>query len=344
MAVCDRSGSEKNIKALVLLSGGLDSALAARIVLEQGIETVAINFISPFCRCTKKGCRHQAIQVANEFKIPIQVVSKGREYLEVIKNPKYGYGSGMNPCLDCRIFTFRKAKIYMNEIGASFIVTGEVLGQRPMSQHRKALNLIEREAGLEGLILRPLSAKLLPPTLPEKMGWVKREKLLAIRGRSRKPQMELAKQFNYKDYACPSGGCLLTDPSFAARLRDLLAKNPKADLNDVKLLKFGRHFWVNSTKVIVGRNQYDNAKILLLAKPDDFIMEVSDYLGPVTLIRGQKEVEVLRKAACLTSFYSKAPTGSETKVYFGPKSESRRFSLLAEAVKPEVAMVGLSKR
>jgi tRNA U34 2-thiouridine synthase MnmA/TrmU len=344
MAVSDRTATKKNIKALVMLSGGLDSALAARIVLEQGIEVAAINFISPFCRCTKKGCRHQATQVANEFKIPIRVVSKGREYLDVIKNPKYGYGSGMNPCLDCRIFTFRKAKIYMNEIGASFLITGEVLGQRPMSQHRKALSLIEKEAELEGLILRPLSAKLLPPTFPEKMGWIKREKLLAIHGRSRKPQMELAKQFNYEDYTCPSGGCLLTDPSFAARLRDLLVKKPEADLNDVKLLKFGRHFWVNSTKIVVGRNQYDNVKIASLAKPDDFIMEVSNYLGPVTLIRGQKEAEVLRKAASLTSFYSKAPTGSETKVYFGPKNELRRFSLLTEAVKPEVTMVGLSDR
>src|SRR6266567_8847193 len=181
-------------KALALLSGGLDSTLAVKVMLDQGIAVEALNFTSPFCTCTGKnaGCKSEAVRVASEFNIPIKVVHKGVEYLEIVRNPRHGYGKGMNPCIDCRIFLLRKAKEYMAECGADFVITGEVLGQRPMSQRRDTLNVIERESGLEGLLLRPLSARHFEPTIPEKEGWVDRDKLLAIEGRSRKKQMNLA--------------------------------------------------------------------------------------------------------------------------------------------------------
>ena len=191
--------------AIGLLSGGLDSTLAVKLMLNQDIEVMVLNFITPFCTCTKKGCKHEASRIANEFGIVIKVIAAGDDYIKVVRNPKHGYGKNMNPCIDCRTFMLKKAKEYMEEIGASFLFTGEVLGQHPMSQRREAMTLIEKEAGLEGLILRPLSAQFLEPTIPEKEGLIDREKLLGIRGRLRKPQMELTEELGIKDYQCPAG-------------------------------------------------------------------------------------------------------------------------------------------
>ncbi|TLN19153.1 hypothetical protein FDZ71_05130, partial [bacterium] len=204
------------MKALVLLSGGLDSAIASKIVLEQGIEVEALNFTTPFIQ------QNDLTSLTDELDIKLHVVALLEDYLEVVKCPKHGYGSNMNPCIDCRILMLRKAKGHMDEVGASFIVTGEVLGQRPMSQHKDALRTIDRESDMEGLVLRPLSAKFLPPTSVEMRGWVDREKLLSIRGRSRREQIALASSYKITNYSCPSGGCLLTDPGFSRRLRDLL--------------------------------------------------------------------------------------------------------------------------
>ncbi len=204
------------IKAVSLISGGLDSGLATRLMLELGVELVALNFRSPFCLCNKRGgCSFEAKNLSDRLGIGLKVVSVFDEFVEIVKNPPHGYGSNLNPCIDCRILMFKTAKKFMQEIGASFIVTGEVLGQRPMSQKSPTLRLIEKESGLEGLILRPLSAKLLPETIPEKNGWVNREKLLSISGRGRKEQISLVKEFEMGDYPCPSGGCLLTDPCFS---------------------------------------------------------------------------------------------------------------------------------
>src|SRR5512137_1293737 len=173
---------QEPVKAIGLLSGGLDSTLAVKLLIDQGIEVIAFNMITPFCTCTRKGCKHEAGKVAKHFGVLVKIIASGEDYIEMIKHPKHGYGSNMNPCIDCRIFLFKKAKTYMEAIGARFIFTGEVLGQRPMSQHKRAMNLIEKEAGLQGLILRPLSAKLLAPTVPEEQHWVDREKLLDIQG------------------------------------------------------------------------------------------------------------------------------------------------------------------
>ncbi len=279
---------EMGKKALALLSGGLDSTLAVRMMLDQGLEVAAINFTSPFCNCTPKkaGCMRQANRVAEEFGIPIRVVPKGMDYMRMVERPPHGYGRGMNPCIDCRIHMLRKTKEMMPEMGASFVVTGEVLGQRPMSQRRQQIALIERESGLEGLILRPLSAQHFDPTAPELSGVVDRQKLLAISGRSRRMQIDLAKDMGIKDYPCPAGGCMLTDPVIADRLRDLFAHVPDYTINDLQLLKVGRHFRIHHRlKIIVGRNQEENDRLAMLALPGSTIFIPEDFRGPTAFVR-----------------------------------------------------------
>jgi len=305
-------------KALVLLSGGLDSTLAASIMLKQGIELEAVNFITPFCTCTRtKGCKYEAKRVAKELGIPLKVFSNFKEYIKVIKNPKYGYGRGINPCIDCRIFIFKKAKAYMKEANASFIITGEVLGQRPMSQHRRAMEIIDNESGLTGLVLRPLSAKLLKPTIPEEKGWVNREALLNISGRRRLPQIALAKELDINEYPCPAGGCLLTDPHFSKRMKDLLKYTKNPTLNDISLLKIGRHFRLNEElKVIVGRNEREN-KILSLLGRNDIILSVVNGKGAVVILKGKINQTSLLKSASIAAWYSDSKGISDIKV-IGP--------------------------
>lgn len=273
-------------KAIALLSGGLDSSLAVKLMIDQGIEVVAINFTSPFCNCTpkKSGCRHQAQLIAQELGIEIHAIPKGMDYLAMVRNPSHGYGRGMNPCIDCRIYMLKIARERMVSLGASFVITGEVLGQRPMSQHRQAIRTIEKESGLAGLILRPLSAGLFEPSIPEQEGIVNREKLLSLSGRSRKPQIDLAEELGIKDYPCPAGGCLLTDPIIASRLRDLFVFLPDFDMSDIHLLKVGRHFRVDTKlKIVLGRNKAENEKLRSLAKPGSTIMEPASFRGPVAL-------------------------------------------------------------
>lgn len=297
-----------NIKAISLISGGLDSTLATKVVMDQGVEVVAANFVSPFCRCDRKskGCRHEAKFVADELDIPLKIMNATREFLEILKSPKHGYGSHMNPCLDCRILMLKKTRELMEELGASFLITGEVLGQRPMSQRRDAMRLIEKEAGVLGLVLRPLSAKLLEPTIPEERGWVDREKLLSISGRGRKEQFKLASDFNIKDYPCPAGGCLLTDPAFSKRVKDLI-KNDELTLEDIQLLNHGRHFRLSDhNKVIVGRNEHDNERLFSLKKDSDiFLMPQADVSGPSALGRGEgfSDPGMVRLAASIAGRY-----------------------------------------
>jgi len=304
-----------DMKALVLFSGGLDSTVAAKIVLQQGIELEALNFVTPFCQC-RKGCGDMT-RLVKELGIRLHVIPLHEEYLEIIKDPKHGYGSNLNPCIDCRILMFRRAKLRMDEIGASFIVTGEVLGQRPMSQHKKALATIEREADLEGLVVRPLSAKVLPPTKPEKEGWINRRGFLAIEGRSRKNQMEFAKTHRIRGYSCPSGGCLLTDPGFAKRLRDLISHCPDPSLNDIELLKVGRHFRLSpSTKLVVGRNERENERLRSLFMNGDILFEVLDYKCPLSIARGPLNGDELLISARIEARYSDAPKNKPVNVTY----------------------------
>ena len=275
-----------NRKAVSLLSGGLDSILATKLIVEQGVEVTALHFTSLFCNCSKggHGCGIQAVRTAKELGVEVMVKVKGMEYLEIVKSPKHGYGKNLNPCIDCRIFMLREAGKVMDEIGASFVITGEVLGQRPMSQHRDAISLIEKESGLEGLILRPLSAKHFEPTLPEKEGIVDREKLFDIAGRSRRTQYELVDVFNLKEFSCPGGGCLLTDYIFAKKLRDLFTNVKDLTMKDVALLKIGRHFRLDGdTKLILGRNKDENESLEVFHTPSSVLLTPIDFKGPTGL-------------------------------------------------------------
>ena len=312
------------MKALVLLSGGLDSTLAVKLIVDQGIKVEAINFVTPFCLCKKGGCG--ANKVVKKIDVPLKIVSVGKDYLKIVRNPKYGHGRNMNPCIDCRIFMFKKAKKFAKEIGAYFLFSGEVLDQRPMSQHMKALNIIEKEAGLEGKILKPLSAKLLPKTEAEKRGWVDRERLLDIRGRSRKNQIELAKKFGITEYPCPSGGCLLTYREFANKLRDLFEHKKRYSIKDVQLLKIGRHFRSGKNKIIVGRNENENKILLQLKTKDDYYFENQGYGSPITLLQGPKTKGAIKKAAWLTAYYSDQKVG-DVLVKFGEESLDKSLTV-----------------
>ncbi|RII28561.1 MAG: hypothetical protein CXR31_01385 [Geobacter sp.] len=296
-------------KALALLSGGLDSTLAVKVMLEQGIAVEALNFTSPFCTCTGKnaGCKSEAVRVAEEFGIPIKVLHKGAEYLEIIRNPRHGYGKGMNPCIDCRIYLLRKAREYMATCGADFVITGEVLGQRPMSQRRDTLRVIERESGLEGLLLRPLSAKHFSPTIPEQEGWVDREKLLAIQGRSRKEQMQLADDLDVKNYPCPAGGCLLTEVSFVSKVRDVFDHSDQVNLRDCRLLKIGRHFRIGPlTKVLIGRNEADNQLLEGALQEGEVALRWNEGGSPLGVVTGVVEEDLVQTAARILLRYTKA--------------------------------------
>lgn len=318
------------IKALAMLSGGLDSTLAVKLVLDEGVKLEAVNFLTVFCTCTShSSCRLEAKKVAEEFDIPLKIFNVTREYIDLIKHPEHGYGSQMNPCIDCRIFMLKKAKEYMEESGASFIITGEVLGERPMSQRREAMQLIERKAGLEGLIFRPLSAKLFEPTIPEQKGWVEREKYLAIQGRSRKPQIALAKQLNILDYPCPAGGCLLTDPGFARRLRELF-KYKQTTLNDIHLLKLGRHFRLSpEAKLIVSRNESENNKLTALTHEEDICLQVADFPGPLAIIRGKVSEKELQLSGAITARYGKGKHEKSIKVDYWkvPEEKTQSFNV-----------------
>ncbi len=326
-------------KAIGLISGGLDSILAVKIILDCGIEVYGLNFVSPFCTCTKKGCRHQATKVAQEFGFPLRVIHLREEYIQMVKNPKYGYGKNLNPCIDCRILLFSKAKRIMEEEKASFVFSGEVLGERPMSQNLLAMRIIERESGLEGLLLRPLSAKLLPPTKPEITGIVDRERLLAIKGRSRRPQMALAERFGIKEYPTPAGGCLLTNKEFAAKVRDAFNFGEDSP-RDMEILKIGRHFRLKSgAKVIVGRNEQENEVLLSLINgiKEVVVLRVEDSPGPITILYKGRDSSDGKIAAAILARYSDVKDREEVAVICGgeriivkpmPEEEIARFRIL----------------
>lgn len=284
------------MKAIALISGGLDSALAAKLVKEQGVEVMGLRFKIPFCPNGSKNFP--------DLGIGIREVNINDDFLEMMQNPRYGYGSNMNPCIDCKILMLRKAKEFMGQDDAKFIVTGEVLGQRPMSQHKQALSTVAKKAGLEGLVLRPLSAKLLPETIPEKEGWIKREKLLSFSGRGRKQQIELAKTFAIREYAQPAGGCLLTDPEFSKRLKELI-NHEGLNLNNIELLKIGRHFRIaQEAKLVVGRNEKENEQLANLARENDYLFFPSvDLAGPTSLGRGKFNEDLIKLSCSITCRY-----------------------------------------
>ena len=324
-----------NRKCVALISGGLDSTLAARLMRDQGIDVSGL-YLSMSWGCCEKD---KALASAQQLGIPLMVLSVGDAYLDVIRAPKYGYGSGLNPCVDCRIYMFRLAKRYMEEIGAGFVVTGEVLGQRPMSQRRHPLEIIEAESGLEGLLLRPLSAKLLDPTLPELLRVVDREALLEISGRSRHEQFTLASTKGITDYSTPAGGCLLTDEHFAKKAKDLLAHEERPTTKDMELLTIGRHFRLGpSTKIILGRNELEN--LLLEGHADrGYTCLRPKFSGPAALLVGSWTQEEREVAVSLIVQHTKEEKLPSEQLEFWVDGAS--WSVLRSVVAPSAEVVKL---
>jgi tRNA U34 2-thiouridine synthase MnmA/TrmU len=304
-------------KAIALFSGGLDSSLSVLCMLKQGVEVTAITFLNHF-GCSigdRSSCSKDPFSASVKFGFKVKLSHLSDEFLKIVKNPKYGHGKNMNPCMDCRILMLKEAKELMNLTGADFLVTGEVLGQRPMSQRRDTFPVIDREAGVTGYVLRPLSAKLMKPTIPEETGIVNRDLLHGISGRSRKPQISLARDYGLTEYAAPAGGCLLTEPNYAYRLRELLEHCADPDIVDINLLRLGRHFRVSPTsKIIVGRNMEENRSLLSINNRGEHKMHVQGYGSPVTMITGSPDVVTLSTAASLCARYSDARDLPEVQV------------------------------
>ena len=298
------------VRALGLTSGGLDSILSALVLREQGVEVVWVNFETPFFSSDR------ARRAAPITGIPLRVKNITGVYVEMLKNPNCGYGTNMNPCLDCHALMLEIAGSMMTKEGFDFLFTGEVLGQRPMSQTKPSLRYVEKRSGFAGHILRPLSAKLLLPTIPEERGLVDRERLLDISGRSRKRQIKLAEAFGISDYPPPGGGCLLTDPGFSRRLKDLFECQDDCEQRDFELLKYGRHFRLHDNhKVVVGRTREDNRQISRLMDPrKDIQLRMTDIPGPTVLIPFGAPEQIIHEAATLCAAYSKAQDGQPVRV------------------------------
>ncbi|MEM7096615.1 MAG: tRNA (5-methylaminomethyl-2-thiouridylate)-methyltransferase [Pseudomonadota bacterium] len=306
-------------RAVALISGGLDSMLAAKVIMDQGIHVEGVNFFTGFCveghthairkKKQTKPKRNNSLWVAEQLGIKLHIVDVIDEYKDVLINPKHGYGANLNPCLDCKIFMVRKAQAwsFMEEQGFDFIITGEVMGQRPKSQRKETMPLIARESGVEDLLLRPLSAKHLPPTLPEREGWVDREALYNFHGRNRKPQIKLAREFGFADWAQPAGGCcFLTDELYSKKLVDLWEArgNREYELDDIMLLKVGRHLRPQPHfKLIISREEGEN-KYLSGYKHAFLSMHPTSHGGPVTLIDGRVGPADIELAGRIIARYS----------------------------------------
>lgn len=287
------------MKALALISGGLDSALAAYIIKKQGIEVLGLAFRNSFTS-------PDIGVLGRSLGISIRIIDLSQEFLDLVKNPRYGFGKNANPCIDCHIFMLKKAKDLLEKEEASFIITGEVLGQRPMSQGKNNLRLVEKQSGLQGLLLRPLSAKLLPETLVEANGWVKRDELMAIEGRGRKEQLALAEKIGLKGFGAPAGGCLLTDPGFSKRLKDLLLYDKNFTLKDIELLKLGRHFRLDeSSKLIVARDVTESSRLEEIKEEGDiYFVPQSGFRGPEAVLRTRNiSPDILGKAEEIIAYY-----------------------------------------
>ncbi|MEQ8789047.1 MAG: hypothetical protein RIC55_22230 [Pirellulaceae bacterium] len=310
------------VRCVALLSGGLDSMLAIRIMQEQGVEVEALNFKTIFT-C----CQDQSGHAARDLGVRLTVVGQDDDYLDLVKAPQFGYGKGANPCVDCRIYMFQKAKRFMEQVGAQFIVSGEVVGQRPMSQKRGDLDVIAHHSELDDLLLRPLSAKLLPPTRPEREGLVDREKLYGIWGRSRKRLIELAKSFGFTDIPTPSSGCALTETRFSRKVHDLIQLDPRARRWDFELLKTARHFRFDArTKVLVGRNESDNETLRYMHQLPDAastaLLEPENFPGPVVMLIGPACEESLSYAVGMLTRYAKSTEAPQAQIRIHTRERS----------------------
>jgi tRNA U34 2-thiouridine synthase MnmA/TrmU len=294
------------VKGIGLFSGGLDSILAAKIIMAQGVEVTGVTCTTPFFSSEK------AKAAAKNIGVCLIEADITKEHLDVLKSPKYGYGKNMNPCIDCHTLMLKIAGRILEDRGADFIFTGEVLGQRPMSQTRQSLYVVAKNSGYEEYILRPLSALLLPETKPEIEGKVDRQRLLAIKGKGRKDQIELARRYGIDHYPAPAGGCLLTDPMFSKRLRDLFQYKMDFHIRDIELLKYGRHFRINQfSKAIVGRNSLENEELQRLSNKEDIVIHIMQFPGPTTIVPHGGDEITIHSAASLCALYSDAPKNEE---------------------------------
>ncbi len=313
--------ADRKVRAINLLSGGLDSILAVKVLQEQGVEVTGLTFVSPFFGSAN------GERAARQLVIPLIIRDISSDIMELVQNPPHGHGKQLNPCIDCHALMIRKAGQIASEQGFDLIATGEVLGERPMSQNRQSLDTVARDSGCAGILLRPLSAKLLTPTKPELEGLVERDRLLTLEGRSRRPQMALAEKYGITEYLQPAGGCLLTDPAFCERLSELMRNEPDFSIDDVNLLKIGRHFRLPSgAKFIVGRDERDNARIA--AARNGHTLIVSDVIpGPTALLvrpRSNADVEL---AARICASYSDNRGG---EVDMGVLTENEQMRITAK--------------
>jgi hypothetical protein len=330
--------STGRIRAVGLLSGGLDSALAARLVLDQGVEVVGLHLQAP------TACRTNVLEVAQDLGIRIEVRQKGEEYLKLLRHPRFGYGRNMNPCIDCRVFMFGLARLFMVEVEARFLFTGEVVGQRPMSQMRNTIARIDQEADLAGWVLRPLSAGLLPETEPERLGWVDRSRLLGISGRGRTEQLALAERYGLKGYQSPGGGCLLTDENFSRKLRDLFEHTSGAETDEsvVRLLRIGRHFRITpETKIVLGRNHAENLELRQYRSPERHLVEPDGWHGSHALVCGPlTEANVEQAARLIGRFSPKLPPEGRVRYRVGDEERRARIPVEEQALIPIESLMG----
>lgn len=318
-------------RALALFSGGLDSILAAKVMQNQGIDVLALNFTSPFFGCMPTGVDGEpdAARLARRYDIPYRMVPLGLEFLEMLRNPIHGYGSALNPCIDCKSFMLRCAGEMMAECGADFVFTGEVVGQRPMSQRLDTLNLIQRDCGLGGLLLRPLSARYLKPTVPEIEGWIDRESLPAFRGRGRKEQIALAASLGVDEFPNPAGGCLLTEESYIPKVKDVLDNIASPSVRDFSILRTGRHFRASSgCKFVVGRDSRDNESILASIADGETSLRWADGAGPMVLLLGSADESAVSLAGRVLLRYTKAPKGEKAKLSVQKDGERSELFML----------------
>lgn len=316
-------------RALALLSGGLDSILAAKLIKEQGIDVIGICFKSYFFG------EENAIRMTKQIDIPLEVVDFSKEHLEMVKNPKHGHGKNMNPCIDCHAMMMRYAGELLERFSADFIITGEVLNQRPMSQNKTSLNMVLKESGIASKILRPLCAKVLLSTEMEDSGMVDREKLLGISGRGRKEQIALADKWGIVDYPSPAGGCKLTEPNYSIRLRDLLDYNEFPEERELELLRYGRHFRMSPNAKIISTRTADEAEdIKGYLSEKDIVFLVSEFKGSMVCIIGEPNEEEIEYAAKIAGRYSKGKDEETLEVMYGnyekPFNESVRVNKIGE--------------
>ena len=334
-------------KAVALISGGLDSLLAVKVVQEQGIYVEGINFFTGFCveghthairkKDQSKPKRNNALWSAEQLGIKLHIIDIIEEYKDIVFNPKYGYGANLNPCLDCKVFMVKKAREWMEQNGFDFIITGEVVGQRPKSQRKDTMPIVQKDSGIEDRLLRPLCAKNLPETLPEREGWVDRDKLLDFSGRNRKPQIALAKHYGFEDFAQPAGGCcFLTDESYSVKLSDLWKSRGEKtyELDDIMLLKVGRHIRPEKNyKIIIAREEGE-AKYLQGYKKQYDSLKTTSHSGPLALIDGTPNQEQLNLAASIVARYSKGRNDASVKLVY-QKKNGEQTEMSVTPAKPE---------